>query len=201
MYCKNCGNKLKEGGLFCDSCGIKIHEDDQIINKYALIQDYIGNNYNNLKTGFSWCTLLFGVVYLFYRKMWTFGLIIIAISTFSGIIFGEYASLLTFVANIVFAAIFKEQYYNNATKKVEEIINYYPSKTQEELSVICKKKGGTTIVPIILYILFLVVIFIISLILILGYMKTTKVNTTELEQQIQEKYDDIRNNINGIEEI
>ena len=33
LYCRNCGNQLKEGSLFCDKCGTKVIEIEQPISQ------------------------------------------------------------------------------------------------------------------------------------------------------------------------
>lgn len=41
MFCKNCGNKIEEGTLFCSKCGVKV---DSINN---IVSETLGNNFNN----------------------------------------------------------------------------------------------------------------------------------------------------------
>ena len=138
-----------------------------------LIDAYIGVNSEKLKDGsFSWCTLIFGPLYVFYRKMWLFGFVwflIISVITllaalfsinFSSILpiidYGNYsaANILTFVitwiVNIVMSFMFKKLYIKKVTKKVEQIKQKNIGASNEELSKICSKKGGTTILGIIL---------------------------------------------------
>lgn len=41
MFCKNCGNKIEEGTLFCSKCGVKVDSTNNIVS------ETLGNNFNN----------------------------------------------------------------------------------------------------------------------------------------------------------
>jgi len=146
------------------------------VNDEELVNAYIGKNADKLKKGFSWNTLIFGVLYVLYRKMWLLGLCWILINVgiktmpvlldinlpsitqlFKNFDWYEWWQialvLLPYIINIIMAFLFKKTYSKIVTKKVERIKLENNEKTPDELIQICNKKGGTTKLPVIILIL------------------------------------------------
>lgn len=88
MYCKNCGKEIKDGSLFCTSCGAKIEEDNgqdgkmqdgtireelmrQVIGKNA---DYYLAQRDRLRSGekgkMNWASFFLSMLHAGYRNMW-----------------------------------------------------------------------------------------------------------------------------------
>ena len=75
-----------------------------------LIDAYIGKNATGIKNkSFSWCTFLFSYIYLFYRKMWLYGVIVFLLSGAIPFLIFPYGILIVFIGIIVFA--FKKKNY------------------------------------------------------------------------------------------
>ena len=122
-----------------------------------LLTSYIGPNYNGITNGkFSWCTLLFGVLYTLYRKMWLLSIVWIVINAIAGIMFGKLATLVGLVINIIIGTMFKELYLKKANQKINRIKANNPTATPEELAKKCKRAGGTSLAPYVLIALSLV---------------------------------------------
>lgn len=152
------------------------------INFNELMDAYIGKNVDKLKSGFSFCTLFFGVLYVFYRKMWSLGfiwiLINIALSIFLPKLF-----LLQLVLNIVVAICFKKLYISHVCNKVTKIKEQYSNLSTQDLVYLCYKKGGTTIVPVIVVMAIYALIPFISSKIVLDEIDKTKVNVSKTMAQ------------------
>lgn len=177
--CPNCGSEINSGENFCRKCGTKIsvtqnniEDNTQQVNNQEiittnqtavqpqnnmndnddLINSYIGKNADKLKKGgFSPNTFFFGVIYVFYRKMWLLGLIWLAIiSVLSLLLPPLYADIILIIFGIAISVKFKKFYLKHVEKKVNKIKLANPEQPKEQLIKICSKKGGTTIIPVII---------------------------------------------------
>lgn len=111
------------------------------------VKAYIGRNYNQINNmKFSIPALIFGPLYLLYRKVWgyAFGAILISIAA-SLLLDSGYADIVNLIIHVFFAFKFKEIYLRQAEDKVENIEQQSLDKSTEELLNICRKKGGTSI--------------------------------------------------------
>jgi len=144
---------------------ISIHNQQNIninVEEIDLVNAYIGKNADKLKNGFSFCTLFFGVLYVFYRKMWGLGFIWILLNICLSLFFPK-LPFLGFVLNIIISFCFKSLYLNYVSNKVSKIKMEYSRYSKSDLIYICSKKGGTTIVPIIIIVVtYLLITFIIT---------------------------------------
>lgn len=134
--------------------------NNNVIDDEALIDAYIGNSSDKLRTGtFSWCTFFLGIFYLVYRRMWLFALIVYIISIMiDNFVKSELLNIIIgIVVAIVAAAIFKNIYVSNVRKKVEKIKKENKDKSPEQLVNICSLRGG----PSILYTLILIILLLI----------------------------------------
>ena len=169
MYCKNCGNKLKDNSNFCEVCGFKVKEltdTNTMINidDDSLIKLFIGNNYNKIVSlKFSFPIFFFGPLYLLYRKQclvslaWTILIILLIV------IIPNYAFILLILFSLIFAYFFNEYYLIDVSKKIDDIRKNSTFKNTEELERVVRKKGGTTIVP---FLVLLSILFVFAIILL-----------------------------------
>ena len=139
------------------------------------VKAYIGKNYNAIKNmKFSLPGLLFGPLYLLYRKVWGYAIamIIILIAAFA-LLSESTANMVNLLINIFIAFKFKEIYIKQAEEKTEHIQQQNLDKTTTELLEICKKKGGVatgkplliaTIVSI-----FIIIAFVIAVVATIDY--------------------------------
>lgn len=185
--CPNCGSEVNFGESFCKMCGTRvtllqndnqqknnqninysdknsnltvtdIEEENSFYSDNELIDAYIGKNAFQIKKGgFSLCTYLFGLFYVFYRKMWLLGFSWIAINLITNTFLTSIADVIMLVVNIIIAFQFKKIYLKKVSESVNEIKEQNPGKSKEQLISLCKKKGGTTIIPIIILIIIIVI--------------------------------------------
>ena len=133
-----------------------------------LLEAFIGKNQEKiLESSFNFAGLFFGQFYLFYRKMFVYGILIFIINiilvTFAKMIF------LTLFINLAVGLTVNKMYINFAKKKINKILVNNQNKSQHELETICAKNGGTSVIQLFfgLFIEFVIalVIVVISIIL------------------------------------
>lgn len=109
------------------------------------VKAYIGPNYNSIKRmKFSLPGLVFGPLYLLYRKVWSYAIAMFIISIAATALLPDSTSeIINLLINIFIACKFKEIYIKQAEEKTEHIQQQNLDKTTIELLDICKKKGGT----------------------------------------------------------
>lgn len=105
---------------------------------------FIGKNKESIiKSKISVPALIFGPLYLIYRKMYTLGVTLVLILFVLLIYFGENISSFQIFINVILALKFKIIYLNYVNKKVEEIKNNSQNKTTTEILYECSQKGNT----------------------------------------------------------
>ena len=124
------------------------------------IEAYVGDNYKSIKEQkLSFPSLVFGPIYLIYRKLYFIGFIllfielILSVSNIDNINF-----IIGLIINIYFMYKFKDIYLDNVEKKVEEIKYKNPDKSSNEILKKCKKAGSTLKFEIIIVIILLSII-------------------------------------------
>jgi len=158
------------------------------IQNNRLVDAYIGNNADKLRNGtFSWCSLLFGGFYFWYRKMYSYLGIWIGINVVLALVEKLIVSvflikfvttldevktmtntietifdIIGYIVILIMAFPFKSSYVQHVKEKVLIIINKNPNKTEAELMEICKRQGGTTSAPFIFFASLFVIAFIIG---------------------------------------
>lgn len=179
MYCKNCGNKLKDNANFCDDCGFKIKESTDTkfissISKEDLIKLFVGNNYNKISSfKFSFPTFFLGPIYLLYRKQYLVSLAWIIFIILLNIIIPRYAFILLILFSLIFSYFFNEYYILDVSKKIDDILNNSSYTSDYELEKIIKKTGGITIGPfVVLLSIFFVFAIIFLYIMIIDYLNS-----------------------------
>lgn len=146
-----------------------------------LLKAYIGKNYEKITTRkFNFAGAFFGALYMFYRKMFGYAIIVFLINlTISSVISNVIKnSVLNFVISIllgVIVGIFVNNIYVKfSNQKINKIKSKNPSKNIDELKSICANKGGTSIgyifLGIITEIVMAIIIAIIMTIFSIGTM-------------------------------
>ena len=162
-----------------------------ITSEEDYLKSYIGNNYNSIKqTNFSLIAFIFGPLYLLYKKMWYYSLILLliifAISTQNLNI----AALITILINLYLGFKFNSIYLEYANKKVESIKISNPDKSSIEILKVCENKGKN------LNIIFVVVIFILFIIGLFYYYSSD--NSKEITSTYEKT--DVNKDTNDIKE-
>lgn len=124
-----------------------------------LLKLYVGPNYENIITGgFSFCTLFFGIYYLYYRKQHKYVLPLFIFQIIMSVVYGIFSlkigfllSFIQFVIYFMIAKNFKNNYIEEAKLKIGEIQNQ--TMNPEEQKDLIKKAGGVNFKVIFLLIL------------------------------------------------
>lgn len=193
MYCYKCGTKINESDKFCKNCGANLSDNftqqfayiDENITDDDLKKAYIGNNADKLKSGrFSLPTLLLGIYYLLYRKMWLCSilwLIVVVVSNILAFVYKiSYLSILPLVYIIILSSLFTNLYSLKVEKAIKKIKQNNQDKSNKELINICKRKGGVSIASVIILI---VAVVLISIFVCSVYI------AEQVEKTINNKYD------------
>lgn len=162
MYCKNCGNLLKDNEMFCINCGTKTENQNgqnpvisnfnvfdnqanqQVLNiDEELKKTYIGKNIEKILNGHggSIWLFLFGPVYLLYRKLYLYGFLYYVIFLLLNLL---NLSVFAFLIQIILCFFFYKIYLNYVDKKILSIKKNNPNKSFEELKEKCRKQGGVS---------------------------------------------------------
>lgn len=140
------------------------NQDNSIVNVFngdnsnniKYIKAFIGDKYNEfVNGGISWCCFLFGYIYIVYRKMYGYAIIVFFLSFFINLFSNLF---LTSIVWIFIAFRFKDKYVLYVNNQVNEIKKACSNASEEELLLICKEKGGTNILMVILVIILTIVI-------------------------------------------
>lgn len=169
MVCEKCNEPLKDGDVKCSKCGTEVNkkEENGIKNKYynaiddVLIREYMGEKadtflYPGLSIRNFILLLLFGGVYLSYRKMYFYGFIWILISVALFVIPGirEYMVIFSLLLTIFFTFIFKSMYLAQAKDKIEKIKKNNKTASNDELKRKARVVGGTNyIFKVLMYLM------------------------------------------------
>ena len=135
-------------------------------NDEELLNAYIGKNNEKIKSrNYNFSALFFSMIYLFYRKMVLFGILLFIVSILISLFI---TPIFPFIINIVLCFTFNKLYLKNANKKINKIKSNNPSATKEMLIALCAEKGGVSIIRIILGLF--AVIFIATIIIMISVM-------------------------------
>ena len=134
------------------------------------IKEYIGPNYNSIKNmKFSLPSLIFGPIYLMYRKVWNYALAAIIIQVAAIFLLNsDYSQVINLVINVFFGLKFQSIYMKQAEDKVEQIKQQGLDKSTTELLELCKKKGGTAIKNVVIAIFVSIIAYISLLFYLVG---------------------------------
>ncbi len=142
-----------------------IDYQNNYIDDDILLKSFIGNNYEKITTkSFNIAAFFFTALYMFYRKMFLYGLLLIIISTILSFIFKS--SFISLIICVLVGLFINKIYISFAKNKIAKIKASHPLSSSEELRALCTKKGGTSIGTVILGILIQTVIGIISILVL-----------------------------------
>ena len=136
------------------------------INDEELLRAFIGNNYDKITTKpFNFAGFFFTMFYMFYRKMFLYGIILFLINLI------VFSFVNNFIVSIIFGLVVgflvNKIYIYYANKKIAKIKFQNPQKSIDELKNLCLIQGGTSVGQIFLGLLAeLGIAFVISLIII-----------------------------------
>ena len=118
------------------------------IDEVKVNKEYVGEAFTKITMApFSFVGLLFGGLYLIYRKVYILGFIALIFEL--GIFFSipvPFSFVIFFVYRLVFALVVNRLYLGDVKLKIKLLRRFNPKKNQYELSVLAKKKGGTNLI-------------------------------------------------------
>ena len=134
------GDQFDYSELYSNMLKPSVTSDDDYI------KSYVGNSYETIKEEkLSVPALIFGPIYLLYRKMWLFALTIIFINYLLLIYCSqELTIIIQLLIHIYLGFKFNNLYMQNTIKKIDEIKMSNPDKSSTELLDVCKKQGGVS---------------------------------------------------------
>lgn len=184
MYCKNCGANLNNDDKFCKNCGTSInlgniqdnknnnestgyHENNnQVVQSdfnETFIKAYIGDKadkmYESVKNGgINIWSIIFGIGYFAYRKMYLVSVLIVIIGGIVSYIIPFVGSYAGMIIGLMFCPLYKW----DITRKLRKIKNENPTANETQLLEIAENKGGTSVVGAIMFfvIYFIIILFI-----------------------------------------
>lgn len=119
------------------------------ISDDELLMSFIGPNYEKITTKpINFSGLFFSSFYMFYRKMFLYGLIFFLIQFALMNIIDN--AILNIIPNILVGLFINKLYVSNAIKKVQKIKSENPIADYNTLNKICSSKGGTSTGQLIL---------------------------------------------------
>ena len=133
-----------------------------------LLKAFVGNNYDKITTRpFNFAGFFFTTFYMFYRKMFGYGLLVFLLNFIVLNVMNNFVVTLAF--NVVVGLLVNKIYLSYAKKKIAVIKTSNSQKSIEELKSICSTKGGTSVGQIFLGLvadlgIALVVLFVMTLI-------------------------------------
>lgn len=163
----NSTSKMSLDSLLAPETSINTNEVKQPTDD-ELLQAFIGKNYEKItKRPFNFAAFFFTSFYLFYRKMFGYGILVFLLNVAITTAFNKF--YFTLILNIIVGFLVNKIYLSTAKKRVAVIKVSNPKKDGEELKKICANKGGTSVGKIILGIiteifLSIAILFIMSLI-------------------------------------
>ena len=154
------------------------------------IKEFIGPNYNSIKNmKFSLPALIFGPMYLIYRKIWGFALLTIIIELAAVFLLNsDLSQTVSLIINIYLGFKFQSIYMKQVEDKVEQIKQQGLDKSTTELLEVCKKKGGTTMKGVVAAIFVSIVLYIALIIYLIGsggFNLEEDLETVDLNNQLQ----------------
>ncbi|MFI3210202.1 MAG: zinc ribbon domain-containing protein [Peptostreptococcaceae bacterium] len=177
MICKGCGKENEENSKFCYSCGYKLLNIQENIknNEYYqkftdikfnenlddnIMTNFIQNNVHyyllkykhmnglNKTTSWNWASFFLGTYWLFYRKMYLYGVLSIIIPAILSII--PIVNLIAIFACPIFLGLYGNTIYlHHMNKKIEEIMHV----DDNIRDMVIRNTGGVNIIVPIIFVL------------------------------------------------
>ena len=114
-----------------------------------LYKAFIGKNYHKILTRtINIPAFFFGFLYLFFRKMFFYGILLLVIISMISIIFTDYVIAMPYlmiIPNILLGFFTNKLYLSIAEKKIKKIKNNNLHTDIEDLKTKCSYEGGTSI--------------------------------------------------------
>lgn len=134
-------------------------------NDEDLLKAFIGNNYEKItRSPFNLAGFFFTSLYMFYRKMFLYGLLAFLINLVILCLANNY--LVTYAFNVVVGLFINKVYLSYAKKKIATIKSKNNLKSVDELKNICSSKGGTSVPRIFLGIAVEIVMAVVVLVFV-----------------------------------
>lgn len=149
---------------------------------------FIGTNKESIiKNKFSVPALLFGPLYLIYRKMYVLGITLQIIIYVLLLSLGEDGSSIQMFINLFLAIKFNSLYLNFVNKEVKKIRENNNDKSSTEILNICKKQGNT--IQLKTFAIILVILFFIAEIAAASYEVENKNDFNNTNNYEEHDYD------------
>lgn len=134
-------------------------------NDEELVKAYIGKNYEKITTQqFNVCAFFFSTFYMFYRKMFLYGLLVFIANL---ILMNFISDKLSIAVGVLLGVFLNKFYVSEVRKRVAKLKQSNPQMSHEELKTLCANKGGTSVGSIFLGFLAEMGITIVTLIIML----------------------------------
>ncbi len=128
---------------------VDVQVNQNLINDDELLKEFIGNNYEKITTRpFNFAGWFFTAFYMFYRKMFLYGLLLSLVIIFILNVINNF--IVIFVFNILVGFLVNKIYLFYAKKKINKIKQNNIQKDISEIKQICSRKGGTSISQVFL---------------------------------------------------
>lgn len=134
-------------------------------NDEDLLKSFIGNNYEKItRSPFNLVGFFFTSLYMFYRKMFLYGLLAFLINLVILCLANNY--LVTYAFNVIVGLFINKIYLSYVKKKIATIKSKNNLKSVDELKNICSSKGGTSVPRIFLGIAVEIVMAVVVLVFV-----------------------------------
>lgn len=162
----NFSNSSAAGTTLAQSMGVTSNATQ--VTDDELLRAYIGDNYEKLTTKpFNFAGFFLKSFYMFYRKMFLYGILVFIVGLIASTIGGLIGSILV---SALLGLFVNKLYVYNAKQKIAKIKTQNPQKTGMELKELCKAKGGVSAGGVFMGFLaeFGIVVLTIVILLMLG---------------------------------
>ena len=135
------------------------------VNSEELVRSFVGEKFKNFQKPFNVFALLFGGCYIFYRKMFLYGILTFIL----GLIILNFIKIrfVYLLFRVALGFMFNKIYLDFAKRKVRKIKYIKSQESLEDIKAICATKGGTSTLQVVLGVLVdFVITLIISLLLV-----------------------------------
>lgn len=175
MFCTKCGFQLEENAKFCPNCGTTVQQEENTATAEPVFTaesdggyggfidsdimelvgpnnaEYYNNRFNeikqlNKKATWNWPAFLVAPMWLFYRKMYNYGLILIVFD----ILVGQHLSLILSVAVGAVVGVFANYLYLTHLEKLSLESKQLVGTAKQAFE---KEKGGTSTIAVLVAIL------------------------------------------------
>lgn len=166
-----------------------------------LLKVFIGKNYDKITTKkLNFAALFFTTLYMFYRKMFLYGILLFIISfiVLNVIKIQFIAYTINLILAVILGFLFNKVYLYYAKNKIEKIKLQNTEKSYDEIKEICFSKGGTNIGKAIL-VSFAMIAITLLIIAIMGVMRVSSmIDNFNTKTDVENSKSETNNTYNGI---